>query len=85
MTAQTTERFQSFAAFYPYYLQEHTDPTCRRLHFFGTLGLFAVLAGVIISGYAALVIAPTTCSCRRDGMKYALFEMVVRNLLGLTS
>ena len=25
------------------------DPTCRRLHFFGTLGLFAVLAGVIIT------------------------------------
>ena len=42
--------FESFQEFYPYYLQEHTDPTCRRLHFFGTLGLFAVLAGVILTG-----------------------------------
>lgn len=42
--------FQSFEEFYPYYLQEHRDPTCRRLHFFGTLGLFAVLLGVLITG-----------------------------------
>jgi hypothetical protein len=25
-----------FADFYPYYLGEHTHPTCRRLHFVGT-------------------------------------------------
>ena len=41
-----SEGFTSFRAFYPYYLGEHRDRTCRRLHFVGTsfaLG-FIVLA-----------------------------------------
>jgi hypothetical protein len=44
MTAQTTERYQSFAEFYPYYLQEHSNPTCRRLHYVGSLLVLAILA-----------------------------------------
>lgn len=28
--------FRSFEAFYPYYLGEHRNRTCRRLHFIGT-------------------------------------------------
>ncbi len=41
-----TRRFDSFAEFYPYYLGEHSDPTCRRLHVLGTTLaiVFAVLA-----------------------------------------
>jgi len=39
--------FQSFAEFYPYYLQEHGNPTCRRLHFFGTLTVLVIIAAVI--------------------------------------
>ncbi len=37
--------FQSFAEFYPYYLQEHGNPTCRRLHVVGTTLLLVLLAG----------------------------------------
>ena len=29
-------RFGSFREFYPYYLGEHADRRCRRLHFIGT-------------------------------------------------
>ncbi len=36
MTMHATTRFNSFAEFYPYYLSEHSDRTCRRLHFVGT-------------------------------------------------
>lgn len=33
-----------FAEFYPFYLSQHTNRTCRRLHFAGTsLGLAAAL------------------------------------------
>ena len=42
------ERYTSFAAFYPFYLSEHTNPTCRRLHFVGTsLGLLCLITAVI--------------------------------------
>lgn len=30
------ERYKRFKDFYPYYLSEHEDLTCRRLHFIGT-------------------------------------------------
>ena len=29
-------RFATFAEFYPFYLSEHRNRTCRRLHFAGT-------------------------------------------------
>lgn len=51
--------FQSFAEFYPYYLQEHGDPTCRRLHFVGTLSVLSILVGALATGnYMALWLMP---------------------------
>ena len=36
--------YSTFADFYPFYLSQHGDRTCRRLHFVGTsLGLLALL------------------------------------------
>jgi hypothetical protein len=36
--------YGSFSAFYPFYLSQHAERTCRRLHFVGTsLGLAAIL------------------------------------------
>ncbi|NII09626.1 DUF962 domain-containing protein [Oleiagrimonas sp. C23AA] len=43
------QRFQSFRQFYPYYLSEHRDRRCRRLHFAGSLGVLAVLLWAWIS------------------------------------
>ena len=38
------ERPPSFREFYPFYLSEHSDRTCRRLHFAGTsIGLLCAL------------------------------------------
>ncbi|MDH4612056.1 Mpo1-like protein [Pseudomonas sp. BN102] len=48
MSAESTHRFQSFAEFYPYYLQEHSNDTCRRLHYVGSLLVLYIL------GYALL-------------------------------
>ena len=36
--------FGSFREFYPFYLSEHRDPVCRRLHFAGTLLVLAFVA-----------------------------------------
>ncbi len=35
-TSQTRKQFETFAEFYPYYLNEHANPICRRLHFVGS-------------------------------------------------
>ena len=36
--------YRSFGDFYPFYLSQHANRTCRRLHFVGTtLGLAAIL------------------------------------------
>lgn len=56
--------YKSFAAFYPFYLSEHANRTCRRLHFVGTtlallcllqalesLNGWWILAGLVV-GYA---------------------------------
>jgi hypothetical protein len=41
------KRFQSFAEFYPYYLSEHLNPTCRKLHFAGTTLVLAIAVAMI--------------------------------------
>lgn len=64
MGTTDTHSFGSFAEFYPYYLSEHQDRTCRRLHFAGsTVALVCLfllvstgnlwwLLGAAVSGYA---------------------------------
>jgi hypothetical protein len=37
-------RFASFREFYPFYLSEHRNPTCRRLHFAGSTLVLAFVA-----------------------------------------
>lgn len=49
----TTRTYSTFAEFYPFYLQEHSDRTCRRLHFVGSslvllTATFAVLSGNLL-------------------------------------
>ncbi|KJK22636.1 membrane protein [Burkholderiaceae bacterium 16] len=42
--------FENFAAFYPFYLNEHRNPTCRRLHFTGSTVALLCLLALILSG-----------------------------------
>ena len=49
------ETFRSFGDFYPYYLSEHRDPTCRRLHFVGTGLVITLLVWATVSGQPALL------------------------------
>lgn len=43
-------RFNRFSEFYPYYLGEHANRTCRRLHFVGSTLVLVVLAVALLSG-----------------------------------
>ena len=57
-------RYKSMTEFYPFYLSQHSDKTCRRLHFVGTslalaITIFALLTGrfwliavALVQGYA---------------------------------
>jgi hypothetical protein len=47
----------SFAAFYPYYLSQHADRWCRRLHFVGTGGVIALALVAILTLNAWLLLA----------------------------
>jgi hypothetical protein len=49
MPAESVHRFQSFAEFYPYYLQEHSNDTCRRLHYVGSLLVLGILAYALLT------------------------------------
>lgn len=42
-------RYRSFAEFYPFYLSEHCNRTCRRLHFVGSVLVLAVVATAIVT------------------------------------
>ena len=42
-------RFQSFEAFYPYYIREHSIRTCRRIHVVGSGLVLAALALAVVT------------------------------------
>lgn len=42
-------RYTSFREFYPYYLGEHANPTCRRLHFVGTSLVITTVVAVLLT------------------------------------
>jgi hypothetical protein len=42
-------RFASFAEFYPFYLGEHANRTCRRLHFAGTTLVVVCLVALAVT------------------------------------
>ena len=45
-------RYQSFSAFYPYYIHEHSNRTCRRIHVVGSaLVIVAAVLGVVVSAW----------------------------------
>ncbi|HEU0196909.1 MAG TPA: Mpo1-like protein [Nevskiaceae bacterium] len=51
--------FGSFRDFYPFYLGEHANRTCRRLHFVGTSLVILTLIGALASGqYWYLLLMP---------------------------
>lgn len=56
-TVENVKQFNSFAEFYPYYLSEHGNSTCRRLHFVGTTLVIGILAYAVGRGSLGLLLA----------------------------
>ncbi len=42
-----SQHFASFKNFYPYYLSEHANLTCRRLHFVGSTGALVCVVAAL--------------------------------------
>ena len=52
-----TKRYATFADFYPFYLSEHSNRTCRRLHFAGTtIGLICLIAALLTGRLSYILI-----------------------------
>ena len=49
----SSSRFSTFREFYPYYLQEHSNRTCRRLHFIGTSLVITIVVASVATGNLA--------------------------------
>ena len=51
--------YASFSEFYPFYLSEHSNPICRRLHFVGTSLVIGIILAVALNNqWAWLWFAP---------------------------
>lgn len=52
-------RYQSFREFYPFYLSQHEDLTCRRLHLVGSMLVLGVVASAVLTAnWWLLLLAP---------------------------
>jgi len=54
-------RFASFREFYPYYLAEHGNRTCRRLHFVGSSLVLGCLLMLVRSANPIWLVAALFC------------------------
>lgn len=57
-TTKSAEReYQSFKEFYPFYLSQHEDPVCRRLHFIGSWVVIALLLTAAVTANPWVLLA----------------------------
>lgn len=53
---ETTKTYHSFAEFYPFYLEQHSHPVCRGLHYFGSSSGLALVIYALFSGQFTLIL-----------------------------
>lgn len=70
----TTKRYGSFAEFFPFYLSEHANRTCRRLHFVGSTLALACLAALLVTGNFLFLLAGLLCGYGFAWIGHFVFE-----------
>ena len=70
----STERFTRFADFYPFYLSEHSNATCRRLHFIGSTGVLGCLFQLLRTGNPTWVLYALLCGYGFAWVGHFVFE-----------
>ena len=66
--------YQSFAEFYPFYLSEHADRTCRRLHFAGSSLALVCLVALIYTRNPWWLLAGLLCGYGFAWIGHFVFE-----------
>lgn len=56
-----SERYSTFAEFWPFYLREHALPTTRALHYVGTALVIAVAVFAVVTGRWWFLVAMPLC------------------------
>jgi len=56
-----TNRIATYAEFWPYYLREHSKPTTRAWHYFGTSLAIAFVVAAIVAANPWWVLAAAVC------------------------
>jgi hypothetical protein len=74
MSAQNQIRYANFAKFYPYYLSEHANRACRRLHFIGTSLVLAFLLHALSTLNFLWLLAALVCGYAFAWIGHAFFE-----------
>jgi hypothetical protein len=57
----SASRFTNFDAFYPFYLTQHADRTCRRAHFIGSTLALLCIGMVFVTGALGWIVAALVC------------------------
>jgi hypothetical protein len=72
--AVDAKSFTSFAQFYPFYLGEHSNHTCRRLHFLGSTLALACLAMLVATGKPQYFLYALLCGYGCAWVGHFVFE-----------
>lgn len=71
---QPTRQFASFREFYPFYLGEHGNPVCRRLHFVGSSLVLGCLAMGLRGGNPVWLVYALFCGYGFAWVGHFFFE-----------
>lgn len=66
--------FRSFAEFYPFYLGEHADRRCRRMHFLGSWLVIAAIATAVMTRNPWWLFAAPLCGYGSAWIGHFVFE-----------
>lgn len=72
--ATPAKKYGSFAEFYPFYLSEHSDRTCRRLHFAGSSLSLLCLVALIVTRNPWWLLAALVCGYGFAWIGHFVFE-----------
>jgi len=67
-------RYANFREFYPYYLSEHANAMCRRMHFVGTSLVLIVFAATVVTRDARWLWLAPLCGYGFAWLGHFVFE-----------